>query len=323
MTTQQNKELGEAITVGGGETGQSKVPDPHGGKATLPKSNNNSESMPKIAGGTPGQGVEETDTESNVKVTGDTSASNRASVSMKEDVEAMLSGENLSEEFKEKATIIFEAAVAARLAALSEQLEAEFQTKLAEQTAASEAALAEKVNEYLDYVVGQWMQENRVAIEHSLRTEITEGFIADLKSLFEQHNISIPDESLDALAATQEQVDEVQARLDEALRANMELTTALNEAARKQIIGEMSEGLAATQAEKLVTLAEGVVFESADSYRKKLSVVKETYFPADKPASTVQHLLEEVQEVEGEKQAVPTNSNVAQYVSAISRTVKK
>jgi hypothetical protein len=322
MTTKENK-LDEAVVTGGGETGQSKTADPVGGQATLPKSNKNSETMNKIdTSVTPGQGEEETDVANNTKATGDSSAANRASVAMKEDVAAIFNGEELSEEFKEKATVIFEAALTARVSEITEQLQAEFDTKLSEQVVEIQEGLEAQLDQYMSYVTEQWMEQNQVAIESSLKSEITESFIEDLKGLFEQHNIALPEEKVDMLEQTMSELVEVQSKLDEALTANMELSQKVNESLRADVLGEISEGLAATQAEKLVALSEGVTFESADSFRKKLEIVKENYFPATSKTNGTQSLLEEIQE-EAEKPAAMMNSAVSAYASAISRTVKK
>jgi len=323
MTTKEKK-LDEAIVTGGGETGESKTADPVGGQATLPKSNKNSEPMNKIdTSVTPGQGEEDTDTKNNVKATADTSAQNKASVAMKEDVAAMFNGEELSEEFKEKATVIFEAAVAARVAEISESLQQEFDTKLAEEVAQIEESLSEKVDQYMSYVVEQWMEQNQVAIESSLKSEITESFIEDLKSLFETHNIALPEEKVDVLEQTLAQLEEAQQKLDAVMNENVALTSRVNESVRAEIVSEISEGLAATQVEKLVALSEGVTFDTAESFRKKLEIVKENYFPSEKVAAGKQNLLEEVQEDADTKPAAPVNSPVSIYAQAISRTVKK
>jgi hypothetical protein len=175
----------------------------------------------------------------------------------------------------------------------------------------------------MTYTVEQWMEENQVAIEHSLRTEITEEFITNLKSLFEQSYISIPEEKFDVVEGMTAEMEEMKAELDKAIEENMELKNALIESSRKEIIAQVSEGLAATQSEKLVALAEGVEFDSLENYRKKLEIVKENYFPTDKPASAKQNLLEQINEENVEPAKATVNSPVSAYAQAISRTVKK
>lgn len=333
MTVKQ-KQLDEKIQTGGGATGVAHTADPVAKNATLPASNlGNGESMNKIDSGvTPGQGEEETSTENNVKTTKDTAGSNKASIStkpsaasssMKEDVAAMLNGEDLSEDFKEKATVIFEAAVTARIAEVTEDLEEQYNAALAEEVTSIQEDLGAKIDQYMDYVVEQWMEENKVAIEHSLKSEITESFIGKLKGLFEESHISIPEEKFDIVESLEEQMSEIQTRLDKVMEENMALKGDLSESTRAKILASVTEGLAATQAEKLVALAEGVDFSSAESYRKKLEIVKENYFPAEK-TSGKQNLLEEIDEDNAEKpKAVVDHSPVAIYAQAISRNAKK
>lgn len=332
MTVKENQ-LDEKIQTGGGATGVAHTADPVAKNATLPASHlGNGESMNKIDHNTPGQGEEETSTENNVKPTKDTAGSNKSSIatkpsaassSMKEDVAAMLNGEDLSEDFKEKATVIFEAAVTARIAEITEDLEEQYNAALTEEVQKIAEDLGDKVNQYMDYVVEQWMAENQVAIEHSLKSEITENFITKLKGLFEESHISIPEEQFDVVEALEEKVNEVQARLDQVMEENMALKNDLSESTRVKILASVTEGLAATQAEKLVALAEGVEYDSAESYRKKLEIVKENYFPAEK-TSGKQNLLEQIDEDNAEKpKATVVDNPVSFYAQAISRTAKK
>ena len=331
--TVKSKQLDEKIQTGGGATGVSHTADPVAKNATLPASNlGNGESMNKIDHITPGEGEEETSTENNVKTTKDTAGSNKASVgmkpsaassSMKEDVAAMLNGEDLSEDFKEKATVIFEAAVTARIAEVTEDLEEQYNAALEEEVATIAEDLSAKIDQYMEYVVEQWMEQNQVAIEHSLKSEITENFITKLKGLFEESHISIPEEQFDVVESLQSEMTDIQARLDAVMEENMSLKSDLSESARVKILASVTEGLAATQAEKLVALAEGVEYSSADSYRKKLEIVKENYFPAEK-TSGKQNLLEQIDEDNAEKpKAVVDHSPVSIYAQAISRTAKK
>lgn len=341
MTVKQ-KQLDEKIQTGGGATGVSHTADPVAKNATLPASHlGNGEKMNTIAHIAPGEGEEETSTENNVKTTKDTAGSNKASVGMKgsaatpgqsysfapnsvkEDVEAMFAGSELSEEFKEKAAVIFEAAVTAQVNEAIADLEEQYNTALAEELAKIFEDLTDKIDQYMTYTVEQWMEENQVAIEHSLRTEITEEFITNLKSLFEQSYISIPEEKFDVVEGMTAEMEEMKAELDKAIEENMELKNALIESSRKEIIAQVSEGLAATQSEKLVALAEGVEFDSLENYRKKLEIVKENYFPTDKPASAKQNLLEQINEENVEPAKATVNSPVSAYAQAISRTVKK
>lgn len=321
--TVRRKQLDEKLVSGGGATGVSQTADPIETKVNLPASNlGNGEPMPKIAAVTPGQAETETDPENNVQTTMDSSASNRASVSMKEDIEAMFNGADLSEEFKEQATVIFEAAVIARVNEVVADFEEQYNEALAKEVGEIEEGLTAKLDQYLDYVVEQWMEENKVAIEHSLRTEITEGFIAGLQGLFQEHYMNIPEDKLDVVEELQDELAEAQQRLDQALEENMQLLGHLSEASRESILTDVAEGLTVTQAEKLLALSEGVEFDSPDNFRKKLEIVKENYFPSEKTTSKQQNLFEEVTE-EGQTQTVQTNTQVAKYATAISRSVKK
>lgn len=328
--TVKEKQLDEKIQTGGGATGTAYTVDPVAKNATLPASNlSNGDKMNKLDHATPGQSEEETSTENNVKTTKDTAGGNKSSVgmkssaasSMKEDVAAMLSGEDLSEAFKEKATVIFEAAVTSRTNEVIAELEEQFNVRLEEEVQSIQEDLTAKVEQYMDYVVEQWMEENQVAIEHSLKSEITEGFIEKLKGLFEESYISIPEEKFDVVESMQEQLDEVQANLDKVMEENMTLKGELSESTREKIIAEVTEGLADTQAEKLVSLSEGVEFDTAENYRKKLELVKENYFPTEKVVK--QNLMEEVNEDNAEPTKASANSPVNVYAQAISRTVKK
>lgn len=323
--TVKEKQLDEKIQTGGGATGVAHTTDPVAKNATLPASNlGNGESMNKIAHIAPGEGEEETSTENNVKTTKDTAGSNKATVSMKsvkEDVDAMFSGSDLSEDFKEKATVIFEAAVTAQVNEAITQLEEQYNTALDEEVEKLSEDLTSKVDQYMEYVVEQWMAENQIAIEHTLKSEITEDFITKLKGLFEESYISVPEEKFDIVEDLTGRVEEIQTRLDKVMEENMTLKGELSESTREKILANVTEGLAATQAEKLVALAEGVEFDSAENYRKKLELVKENYFPVEK--SGKQNLLEQIEEDNAEPQKATVNSPVSFYAQAISRTAKK
>lgn len=337
----KKKQLDEKVSVGGGATGVSEVPVPTDKSATLPASKlGNGEPMKKIDDPN-NPGVEETDSENNVKATKDTAGSNKASLNMKpsaaqagqtysfapnsvkEDVEVLFSGEELSEEFRAKATAIFEAAVALRVSEQVSQIEEQFNASLEEQQAAYEQELSKQVEAYMDYVVEQWMEENEVAIEHSLRTEITETFISKLRDLFAESYIEIPDEKVDVLGEMASKVEEIEQQLDDLIKENAELKQQVHAGEREKIIATVSEGLAATQVEKLMALAEGVDFDTAANFEKKLQIVKENYFPASKEVKTLTEELitEEVGDEEGRQ--APAAGPMANYVSAISRTLKK
>ena len=234
-------------------------------------------------------------------------------ISVKEDVEALVEGEDLSEEFKEKAATIFEAAVKSKVRLEIEKIESEYAEKLAEAVAESNTETTEKVDNYLNYVVEEWMKQNEVAIEQKLKTEITENFITGLKGLFEEHNITVPDEKYDILDAAARQADEMEAKLNEQIEKNIEMSKKVSELEKGEILVDVASDLTDTEVEKFVGLAENVEYEDSDDYRKKLQTIKESYF-----ARTVK---------DDEVEAVPTydvqgdlSNQMAAYMSAISKS---
>jgi hypothetical protein len=200
---------------------------------------------------------------------------------MSADVAALTEGTDLSEEFKEKATTIFEAAVRSKLSEEWSKLEEQFESRLAEQVETVKKELAEEVNGTVNYAVNKWLEENQVAVDRGIRNEITEDFIAGLKNLFEEHYISIPDEKVDVLEGITEDLCKMEERLNEQIERNIELQNRLNESAKELIVKEISEGLVDTQKDKLASLAEGVEFTTEEEFSKKLNTIKESYFPKE------------------------------------------
>lgn len=329
------KKVEEAVKVGGGATGVSSVPDPVGGKATLPASKDGSEGMKKIVDpNSPGQ--EETDDENNTKATGDMSAKNRASVAMKsktpamkEEVSQIFAGAEISEEILDKTVAVFEAAVGARVAVISEDLEEAYQVALSEQVEEMHEELAEQLEKYLDAFGKEWLEENKIAIESAQRAEVAESFFAALKNLFAENYVEVPEGKADLYVQVSEELQTTKTKLDEALNASVELQKTVSELKRAGLVKEFSEGLTLTQVEKFGKLAESIEFDGEDSFKNKLTLVKETYFPANKPvassaASTGSVVAEEVVS-ESAKPAVtasvsPMMSNI---VAALDRTAVK
>lgn len=229
-------------------------------------------------------------------------------------------GEELSEEFKTKATSIFEAAVIARVNSEMEKVTAKLEEQTATVIAEQKEAMVEKIDSYLNYVVEQWMEENQLAVESGLRTEIAEDFISGLKTLFKEHYIEVPEEKYDVLDELQSKADELTAKLNEAIEQNVSVTKELSELKRQAVFEEQTKDLAATEAEKLKKLVEGVDFENAELYREKVAVIKESYFPKTAKTSPEQVLVEE----SGTNSAAFTENNdvMSKYVQAISRTIK-
>ena len=201
---------------------------------------------------------------------------------MEEDVNALLGGEELSEEFKEKAKTIFEAAINAKVASIKEEIEATYAAKLAEEVEAAKESLAERVDSYLEYVSDEWFEENALAIEAGLKTEMTESFLEGMKGLFEEHYVTIPEEKYDVLESMVEKLDDMETKLNEQIEKNIALNGRLSESVAESVLDQVSEGLAQTQKEKLASLSESVEFESETQYREKLEMLKESYFSAKK-----------------------------------------
>ena len=232
-----------------------------------------------------------------------------------DDVNALLEGTELSKEFAEKAKTIFEAAIKAKLSEEYDKLVEHFATELEKQVDAAKAELSEEVDGTVNYAIGQWMEQNQVAVDRGIRNEITEDFIAGLKGLFEEHYISIPDEKVDVVEGMAESIREMEARLDEQVKANVKLQNSLNETARKNILNNVSEGLADTQKEKLAALAEGLEFVSEEAFSKKVTTIKEAYF---KETAAPQSEVADETPVEGASDS-DVSPAMAQYLDAMNR----
>ena len=200
-------------------------------------------------------------------------------ISIDEDVNALVEGEELSEEFKEKAKTILEAAVKGKVVQIKEVLDAEYDAKLLEEVEVIKSALNERVDSYLEYVSDEWFTENQLAVQGGLKEELTESFMTGLKSLFEEHYVTIPEEKYDVLQSMVEKLDDMESKLNEQIERNVSLNQRLSESSSDVILADVSEGLASTQKEKLASLSESVEFESEQTYREKLETLKESYFP--------------------------------------------
>ena len=240
-------------------------------------------------------------------------------IDIEEDVNALLGGEELSEEFREKAKVIFEAALKSKVAEVKESLEEQYAAKLQEEVAEAKEALAERVDSYLEYVSDEWFSENALVIEHALKTEMTESFLSGMKSLFEDHYVSIPDEKYDVVESMVEKLDEMETKLNEQIEKNITLNSRLSESVADGIFDEVAEGLALSQKEKLASLAESVEFESAKTYREKLEMLKESYFSAKKaPKAQTENLSEEV-DVDATGHAPDYMNNYLRTLGAVSK----
>ena len=239
-------------------------------------------------------------------------------VDIEEDVNALLGGEELSEEFKEKAKVIFEAALNSKVKEIQETLEIQYAEKLAEEKVSLKEQLQDRVDSYLEYVAEEWMSENTLAIEHGLKTEMTESFLAGMKGLFEEHYVTIPEDKYDVLESMVEKLDDMETKLNEQIDKNIGLNKRLGESTASNILESVSDGLAATQKEKLASLAESVEFESESEYREKLEVLKESYFArtttesAKKTTKAAQTLSEGV-----DSTPTPVSAGMDAYVRAL------
>ena len=246
---------------------------------------------------------------------------NTSPIDVEDDINALVEGEELSEEFKQKATTIFEAAVQAKVNSivLEKQIELEEANEkvIQEQVADYKTELVEQVDNYLNYVSEQWLEENKLAVEKGIRTEITEGFISGLKNLFEEHYITIPEDKVDVVDDLFGKIEDLESQLNEEINKGVEMNNELSKFKKEKIVQSVTSGLSDTQAEKVKELAESVEDENTETFEKKVEVIKENYFPT-KEAKT------EVDEVETSSEEVDGNGSVImeRYASALTRHVK-
>jgi hypothetical protein len=238
---------------------------------------------------------------------------------MHEDIQALFSDDQtISEDFKSKAATIFEARVIDRVAQIQEEIDAEYAGMLEEAVEQIKSDLTEKVDDYLNYVVEQWMEENQIAIESGLRSEITEDFIAGLRNLFAENYINVPEDKVDLVEELAAKVEELETKLNEEIETNIEYKKALTEAIKEQLTVEVCEGLTATQVEKIKTLAESVDFSTEEEFVEKLETLRENYFPSGIQKAKVSHLQEQFEEAE-EKKLVSADP----FISAVSQAISK
>ena len=252
------------------------------------------------------------------ETTEDTVEEETVEIDIEADVNALLGGEELSEEFREKAKTVFEAALQSKVNQLAEDMQAKFDEKLVEEVESTKTALAERVDAYLEYVSEEWFVENELAIEHGLKTELTESFLGGMKSLFEEHYVQIPDDKYDVLESMVEKLDDMETKLNEQIEKNVSLNGRLGESVASGILDQVSDGLAATQKEKLASLSESVEFESEGQYRGKLETLKESYFPGNTPKATGETISETVDVSQGD-----VSGSMASYLKTLHAVAKK
>ena len=211
-------------------------------------------------------------------------AEEEIAINVEDDINALIAGEELSEEFQEKAKTIFETAIKTRLSEIKEELKGQYEATLTEEVNIIREELTERTDAYLEYVAQEWLEDNQLAVEHGLKNEMTESFLTGMKSLFEDHYVTIPEDKYDVLNSMVEKLDEMEDKLNEQINKNVALTKRLSESTADVIFADVAEGLALSQKDKLTSLAENVEFDSEESYREKLVTLRESYFPSNASA---------------------------------------
>ena len=243
-----------------------------------------------------------------------------AEYNIEEDVEALLAGEELSEDFQEKARTIFEAAIKTKVAEVQEELKAQYETTLEEEVTLIKEELTDRVDAYLEYVAEEWITENQLAVEQGLKAEMNESFLTGMRSLFEDHYVNIPEEKYDVTTAMVEKLDEMEYKLNEQIKSNIALNQRLAESVADVIFSEVCEGLALSQKDKLASLAENVEFDSEDNYREKLATLRNSYFPEN--AGAQRDNSENISE-SSESIAQPVTGLMESYLDTLTRVSKK
>ena len=242
-------------------------------------------------------------------------------IDIEADVKALLEGEELSEEFQNKAKTIFEAAIKSKLADVRESVKAEYEEQLVEEVASIKSELEERVDAYLEYVADEWIADNQIAVESGLKSEMTDSFLTGMKSLFEEHYVSVPEDKYDVIESMVDKLDEMEGKLNEQIEKNVALNRRLAESSADVVFGEVTEGLAATQKEKLATLVENVEFESETDYREKLVTLKESYFPSN--AGAQRDKSENLSEETSTPNYQDISSSMDKYLQTLNRVSKK
>ena len=241
--------------------------------------------------------------------------------SVEDDINALIEGEELSESFREKAATIFEAAINSKVKGIKEELTASYEEKLVEEVASIKEELKDRVDSYLEYVADEWIAENQLAVESGLKEEMTESFITGMKSLFEEHYVTIPEEKYDVIESMVDKLDEMEGKLNEQIEKNVALNKRLAESVSDVVFAEVTDGLAQTQKDKLAGLVENVEFESETAYREKLGTLKESYFPTNKAQrNTTENLTEETGSTDYTSSVSPS---MEAYLKTLTRVSKK
>ena len=317
--TEEVKEMGATPDNAGKVKGNSAGSDPQPSITT--------DTVTTIAGDEPNnarnavtsqKGAEDASKKANVATAHATAPEASHLSGMKEDIDAMLEGADLSEDFKSKAATIFEAAVLARVTAEAAALEESYANKLAEEIESIKEGLVEKVDGYLGYIVEQWVQENELALESGMKSEIMESFIDGMKSLFAEHYIDIPEEKFDVLGDLQEQLTSVKESLDDQVAKNIELSKQVNEQKRINAIAESADGLTDTEVEKFSALAEELSYEDIDTFTAKLQTIRENYFGGKKAITEVKSVVSDTP-IETLTEQAPVDPSVKRYLGELNK----
>ena len=271
--------------------------------------------------------AEEETTEDEVVAEGETSEEEIVEeedykVDVEQDVQALFEGEELSEEFQSKARTIFEAAIKEKVSEIKENLQTAYEQALVEEVASVRSELTDRVDAYLEYVADEWIQENQLQVESGLKTEMTESFLEGMKSLFEEHYVSVPEDKYDVLESMVDKLDEMESKLNEQIERNVALNQRLAESTSDVILADVAEGLALSQKEKLASLASNVEFESETDYREKLEKLKESYFPSNKTSAPSAH-SETISEGTAVDSPQQVSSAMEAYMQTLGRVAKK
>jgi len=270
-----------------------------------------------------GMKEEETKVEGEEEIAETKEEASEMNIDLSDDVKALVSTDaDLSEEFKEKAATIFETAVKTRIQEQVKVLESQYEEKLSKETETVKEAMVSKVDSYLNYVVEEWMKENELAVERGIRTEIAEDFITGLKSLFKEHYIDVPEEKYNVLEDLTNQSKDLEAKLNEQIEKNVNLSKEVSEFHKKQAILEVTADLAETEKEKFVSMAENVEYDSAEKFREKLETIKESYFPKTKTEVTEDNSVDSVAANEPADFSAGKSNAMAAYTAAISKNLK-
>ena len=267
---------------------------------------------------------EETTTDEVVEETTEEEVVVEDTIDVDEDINALIAGEELSEEFQEKARTIFEAAIKSKIADIKESVKGQYEANLIEEVKVIKEELQDRVDSYLEYVADEWVAENQLQVEQGLKTEMTESFLEGMKKLFEDHYVTIPEEKYDVIESMVDKLDDMESKLNEQIEKNVALNRRLAESTADVIFADVTEGLAQTQRDKLATLVENVDFESENGYREKIETLKESYFPtkgSNTQTSKSENLTEESEAVDYSPKAI--SNTMDRYLQTMTRVAKK